>query len=330
MAAATGSGMDALAGRTLAISTSETPDLMTLGLLDGEDRRVLRAVLTPLVYHGARVAYGGRIDTKSKTNFTKEIGGQLAEAYRRAEIQSGVRPMIHYLRASDARKTDQTMSKEEKLFRHCRQLGWASEIRLFDDMNLVARLLPTGEIVDVVLSGQEKIAVSNAAELGALPAIAALLAPAGTKDDLTSLRTLMARDTDARIVMSGWLKTDEGGHSGIAEEALLTLAASKPLFVIGGVGGASRDVAGALGLIDAADLIVRTESRPVYEQQLAELKTWADKYRAWATEKGLWDAVLRLANSDSPREIGELILQLLLRAGVTSLPPQPPPAAAGA
>jgi hypothetical protein len=310
-----GSGGSALAGRIIAISTSVSPDLMTLGLLAGEDLRVLRAVLTQLVYHGARVAYGGRIDTKQKTNFTKEIGGQLAEAYRRADIQSGVRPMIHYLRASDARRPDEALSKAEKLFRHCRQLGWASEIRLLEDRRLVATLLATGEIVDVRMSGGTRVAVSDAAKLGALPQMAALLDAAPT-DDLTSMREVMARETDARIIMGGGLKTRRGGHSGIAQEALLTLEAGKPLFVIGGLGGASRDIGGALGLLDPPDLIVREESRPVYAEQLAQLAGWADRYRAWTVGNGIAEQSRRLASSESPREIGELVLQVLLRSGL--------------
>jgi hypothetical protein len=40
-----------------------------------------------------------------------------------------------------------------------------------------------------------------------------------------------------------------------AAEALATLAVAKPLLVIGGLGGASRDVASVLGLIDDAELL---------------------------------------------------------------------------
>ena len=42
------------------MSVSETPDLAVLGMLEGEDKLFLGAVLTPLVHSEARIAYGGR------------------------------------------------------------------------------------------------------------------------------------------------------------------------------------------------------------------------------------------------------------------------------
>lgn len=316
---ATGASTDLLANRTLGISASGTPDLMTLGLLVGEDERVLGAVLTPLVYHGARIAYGGRIDTKGELNFTREIGAKLAEAYRRADIRSGVRPMIHYLRAADARKPGDGISKAEKLFRHAKELGVSSEIRLLEGERLVATLLPLGSSVDVRIAGKVT-AVDSGPKLDAIPQIGNLLAGDPTYD-LLGLRNVMVRETCARIVLGGKIKE----HSGIAQEALLTLEAGKPLLVIGGVGGASRDVGGALGLIDDADLIEREHPDPgggtappwpIYAAQLSQLVQKRESYRAWAEEKGVWGQLRRLAISETPREIGALVLDVLTRSGV--------------
>jgi hypothetical protein len=48
---------------------------------------------------------------------------------------------------------------------------------------------------------------------------------------------------------------------GIAEEALLSLQARQPLFLIGGFGGCSRDIAEALGLAARS-----TTSRPKWKE----------------------------------------------------------------
>ena len=88
---------------TIAVSISESPDLEALGMFEGDDKRMLSTILTPLVYRGARIAYGGRIEPAAATNFTREISAQLAEAYRLSSKQPGSRPSIHYLRDNDAR-----------------------------------------------------------------------------------------------------------------------------------------------------------------------------------------------------------------------------------
>ena len=67
---------------------------------------------------------------------------------------------------------------------------------------------------------------------------------------LTAMRTAMLKETDARIVLGGRVDGYKGAMPGIAEEALLSLQAGQPLFLIGGFGGCSRDLAETLGLIE--------------------------------------------------------------------------------
>jgi len=66
---------------------------------------------------------------------------------------------------------------------------------------------------------------------------------------LTSMRQVMLRATDARIVLGGRTEGYKGVMPGVAEEALLSLQARQPLFLIGGYGGCARDIAEVLGLI---------------------------------------------------------------------------------
>jgi hypothetical protein len=65
---------------------------------------------------------------------------------------------------------------------------------------------------------------------------------------LTAMRQVMREETHARIVLGGRVDQHKGVMPGIAEEALLSLQARQPLFLMGGFGGCARDIAETLGL----------------------------------------------------------------------------------
>jgi hypothetical protein len=304
-----------LSNRIIGLSVSESADLAALGMLDGEDKLFLGAVLTPLVYSGARVAYGGRIAHRGTTNFTWEISGQLAEAYRRQDTALGQRPMIHYLRAADAGSVG-----SDQLFSHALRLGSHSEVRLLLDDAVVATMLPTGRIVDVHAGLGPPVAVASGAELAKIPELAVFFS--GNSDSgLAGMRRAVTRDTDARIIMGGAIARTSEGLSGVVAEAISALDAEKPLLIIGGVGGASRDIAARLGLIADAELVVRRDtdyvdkdgkpSKQRYDTQLAEIAARRPRYEQMMTEKGIGDDLRRLAISEGHIEIGSLILEIL-------------------
>jgi hypothetical protein len=66
---------------------------------------------------------------------------------------------------------------------------------------------------------------------------------------LTAMRQVMRAETHARIVLGGRVDKYKGVMPGIAEEALLSLQARQPLYLMGGFGGCARDVAETLGLV---------------------------------------------------------------------------------
>ena len=113
------------------MSVSETPDLAVLGMLEGEDKLFLGAVLTPLVHSEARIAYGGRIEHPGSINFTLEISGQLSESYRRMDTALGKRPIIQYLRSQDAQNAG-----SEKLFNLLPGLDWVFVSGVFASQKL--------------------------------------------------------------------------------------------------------------------------------------------------------------------------------------------------
>ncbi len=304
------------AGWKLALSVSETPDLEVLGLFEDDDKRFLSAILTPLVYRGAHIAYGGRIESASATNFTQEISTQLAEAYWQISSEPESRPYIHYLRDNDAR--DEGI---EKLLAHALRLGSYSEIKLLRGETTAATLLPSGSIVDVYVGGVSAGAMSKPEELMEIPQIAEIFSKPTGNDELADMRAAMAKETHARIILGGRVTKVSKGISGIAAEALATLANAKPLLVVGGIGGASRDVAGALGLVDEAELVERDDSvyrdnhdqpsKDLYWAHMGKLRGFAADYRSMLEKKALLDDAKQLAISESHAEIGTLVVTML-------------------
>jgi hypothetical protein len=73
------------------------------------------------------------------------------------------------------------------------------------------------------------------------------------KDDewsvgLTAMRDMMTQVSNARIVLGGRVENFKGKMPGIAEEALSSFKAKKPLFLLGGFGGCAGDISAIIGL----------------------------------------------------------------------------------
>ena len=299
------------------MSVSETPDLAVLGMLEGEDKLFLNAVLTPLVLADARVAYGGRIEHPGSTNFTLEISGQLSESYRRLDTALGKRPIIQYLRAHDVQDVGC-----EKLFAHALRLGSHSEIRLLSGDVTVATLLPAGRVVDVHVGDQAPMACASDADLAAMPEIKKFLTQEAD-EGLPALRRVMTAQMDARITMGGAIARTAEGRSGVLAEGLAAIEAGKPLLIVGGVGGTSRDMAVCLGLIDPAEGVSRAVARYIdkdgkpakdrFDAQLQEIAARRSAFERTITELGIDDAMRRLARSESHLEIGALVMEVLTK-----------------
>ena len=69
-------------------------------------------------------------------------------------------------------------------------------------------------------------------------------------EGLTMMRIVMQKETQARIVLGGKVDGYKGRMPGIAEEALLSLQSHQPIFLLGGFGGCTRDIAETIGLAD--------------------------------------------------------------------------------
>jgi len=224
-----------LAGRTIAISISESPDLAGLGL--GEEHLVeaMFEFARYIVQLGGTVAYGGDLRPGGFTVNLLELAKALGERDT-PPITSYVAWPLH-LDLTQARK---------------------------DDFKNLAAFIELPEVTGSVDSAKP------------LPPIDtnALLVWAR---NLTTMRRRMARDCDARIVLGGKVTGALGAMPGVLEEALTTLREGKPLYVLGGFGGAGRAVWDAITGRPVAALSIDAQEKG--RRGYAEL---VEVYNAWA------------------------------------------------
>ena len=204
------------APKTIAISISESPDMAVFGLSEGHLREAIAEFALYLLASGASLAYGGDL---RREGFT-ELLFELVMRYRRQE-------------ETQAWVTD--------------YLAWPVHILMTAD-DLDKRSTELLGFAHLVLVGLDGSRMSMEARQ--------TLRPHEPTDEewsagLTSMRQVMRMETDARIALGGRVEGYRGDMPGIAEEALLSFESGQPLFLVGGFGGCTRDIAETIGIIDA-------------------------------------------------------------------------------
>lgn len=206
-----------LSRKAVAISISDSADMAVLGLAEEHLRDVMAEVARHLLAMGARLVYGGDL---REHGFTELLFELVARHRRDADVGDARPAVVSYL-------------------------PWpvyagkpAREVRaLAQDLNGMAELHCLDRL------GQEQLLDTLQAEPG----------QAATNEDwsvsLTSLRRVLTEVSDVRIVLGGRVSDFKGRMPGIAEEALCSIAAGQPLFVLGGFGGCARDIAQELTLV---------------------------------------------------------------------------------
>ena len=205
-----------IAGRTVAISVSESPDMSVLGLsyahlCDAMDRLALH-----LLASGASLAYGGDLRANGFTDLLFE----LVSRYQReeSEVRIGVTSY----------------------------LAWPVHVdKETDELKEISQSLAgTGELVCLTQNGHRlEPSEWNQRELHQ---------PTDEEwaTGLTSMRRVMREATQARVVLGGRVTDYRGDMPGVAEEALLSLKEGQPLFLLGGFGGCTRDIAETIELVE--------------------------------------------------------------------------------
>lgn len=202
---------------TVAISTSDTPDMVALGLSEGHLKEAMAELALQLLAAGANLAYGGDLRAHG---FTKLLFRLVTRYTLTAELKRTVRVTNH--------------------------LAWPVHIRMPVDQleTLAAELRGTARLV---LLGSDGTCLTMEARRR-LPT----REPTHKewRQGLTTMREFQRSATDARVLLGGQVANYKGRMPGVAEEALVSLHARQPLFLIGGFGGCTRDVAETLDLAE--------------------------------------------------------------------------------
>ncbi len=203
--------------RMIAISISESPDMGTYGLGLGHLREALADFAIHLLASGDDLAYGGDLRAHGFT----ELLFNLVARYRRLAEASVRPPVTNYLAwPVHISMTAETLS------------GFEAHIRGSAQLALIAR-----DGSHLTMEERHSLQRHEPDE-------------SEWAEGLTRMRQVMRTETDARVVLGGRVEDYKGRMPGIAEEALLSLKSGQALFLVGGFGGCTRDVAETLGLVD--------------------------------------------------------------------------------
>lgn len=264
--------VEPLSRHAVAISISESPDMNVFGLGTEHLVDAMAEVARHLLALGARLLYGGDLRPGGFTDVLFE----LVARYRR-----------------DAALGDERVGVTNFL-------AWPVHVSLTlnDRKELSNSLMGIAEVVYLTVGGLP----INAEDCARIPT------REPTHDEwlkgLTAMRGAMTRTSHARIILGGRTEHFKGRMPGVAEEALLAMESSQPLFLLGGFGGCARDIAEDFGLTSRKAKISRDWlGRQEFRRFVAtDLNNGLD-----ATENAV------LANTPHVDEAVNLILRGLLR-----------------
>ncbi|MCY3954821.1 MAG: hypothetical protein OXF47_02355 [Nitrospira sp.] len=203
---------------TVAISISESPDMSMFGLSDGHLRDAMAEIALQLLASGTSLAYGGDLRAHGFT----ELLFELLMRYQDHPRHSGKITVTNYL-------------------------AWPVHIRMTAD-ELAAFSTGHEKSVHIIFLARDgtRLEQEKCLEL-----------PVYEPDEnewtegLTAMRNVMREKTQARIALGGKVDGYKGRMPGIAEETLLSLQSHQPVFLLGGFGGCTRDIAETIGLVDS-------------------------------------------------------------------------------
>ena len=199
------------------VSVSESPDLWALGLSDGHLRDAMAEIALHVLASGRSLAYGGDLRQHGFTEFLAELVGR----YRNHPRHGGTIVVTDYL-------------------------AWPVHIRMtLDEIAAFSAEHERGARLVFLAQDGTRLAREQRLRLSAHEPDEVEWA-----QGLTAMRTAMRGDIRARIVLGGRVEDYRGTMPGIAEEACLSLEAGQPVFLAGGFGGCTRDIAETVGLAE--------------------------------------------------------------------------------
>ena len=198
----------------VSVSISESLDMAMLGLMDEHLKAIMHRIATHMLANGVSLAYGGDLRPSSFTDFLSEM-------------------LFRYRGGADGECTITNY------------LAWPVHINM--KMDEISEMSKLGHI-------QMRLMDLNGGDISVEDRYGMPMYKPNDGElakGLTAMRRTMCAETDARIVLGGRVDGYGGRMPDICEEVLLSLESRKPVFLVGGFGGCTRDMAETLGLIDA-------------------------------------------------------------------------------
>lgn len=208
---------EVLGQKTIAISISESPDMPVLGLGDEHLQDAMAEMARHLLALGARLIYGGDLRQNGFSNLLFELVARHRRDADEDDTRTGV---TNYL-------------------------AWPVHIQQ-PVGELEAQIVEVEDFAEIICLRIDGSSLPIEERRG-LPS--QVPTEQEWADGLTSMRITMMSSSDARIVVGGRVEGYKGAMPGIAEEVLISLKAGKPIFLVGGFGGCTCDIAETLGLI---------------------------------------------------------------------------------
>ncbi len=265
---------EALRGIRVGISVSESPDLARLGLLEAHFRLALGEIARVVLVSGGGLIYGGHLSPEGYTAF---LATELQRYGRRD------RPLLVCLSWQEHR-----LLPLSELERRQRDLGLFGRVVYLD---------PDGAEVDPAAGRDETPILVDDQEL--------------RQRALTGLRRYMRDRQHGRVLIGGQRQGFQGELPGLMQEAVLALEAHQPVYLAGGFGGVTVDIARALGVDDGSWLPSETTALDEDQRLTAgytRLQALAQAPKWPGLQNGLSDDEnRRLAVSHRPSDIATLV-----------------------
>ncbi len=239
---------------TIGISISESDsdsagynELQTLGLSTCHLQNAMLEIARQCLAQGAQLVYGGDLRPNGFTENLLELVRHHNDA-----LKKEFKPVVNYL----AWPLKPTLD-----------VAWAAQhkdaIKIIE-VDAPADLHATGLIKSIPRGGDTT-----------------KISPYVWARSLTAMREQLVHQTQARIMMGGKTLHYSGKYPGLVEEALLTLEAGKPLFLLGGYGGAARVI------IDALQGKQPKQLTQVYQCTNKQYAALIDKFKEQISEQHL-------------------------------------------
>lgn len=245
-----------------------------LGLLEAHFRLALGEIARVVLVSGGSLVYGGHLSPEGYTAF---LATELQRYGRRD------RPLLVCLPWQEHRQLPLSELESGQ-----RDLGLFGRVVYLD---------PDGAEVDPAAGRDETPAIVDDQEL--------------RQRALTSLRRYMRDSQHGRVLIGGQREGFQGALPGLMEEALFALEAHQAVYLAGGFGGVTVDIARALGVDDGSWLPSATaplDEDPRLTAGYARLQALAEAPEWSGLQNGLSDDEnQRLAVSHRPSDLATLV-----------------------